>query len=126
MKMFLLGALSIYLLSCIIAIVFDETRLVDIWDFGEWYFHLPFLPFIFVYCFIRDLPVKVHDSIVLAKLGLNPFGKFGQIDGADTETIKKLMDNAKNKSIEVYCRRKLAERGEDYDGKRNTSEHTLS
>ena len=115
MKMFLFGALSIYLLSCIIAIVFDETRLVDIWDFGEWYFHLPFLPFIFVYYFIRDLPVKVHDSIVLAKLGLNPFGKFKQIDAADTETIKKLMDNAKNKSIEVYCRRKLAERGENLD-----------
>ena len=103
MKMFLLGALSMYLISCIVAIILDETRLVDIWDFGEYYFHLPFLPITLAYLLIKHLPIMIHDSISLMRLGFNPVGKFMQFDDADTEILKQVIETTYNRAIHRYC-----------------------
>lgn len=110
MKMFLLGALSMYLLSCVVAVILDEIRIVDLWDFAEWYFQLPILPFALVFEVIK----KLFGSWWLLKYGLNPFGKMSQLDGLSTEKLKEIYGKcADGSNGKTYIGRILKKRGED-------------
>lgn len=112
MKVFLLGALTMYLLSCVVAIILDETRIVDIWDFSEWYFQLPILPFALVFEVIK----KLCGSWWLLKYGLNPFGKMSQLDNLSTEQLKEVYKKCKdNSNGKLYIGRILKKRGEVKD-----------
>lgn len=114
MKMFLLGALSMYLLSCVVAVILDETRIVDLWDFAEWYFQLPILPFALVFEFIK----KLCGSWWLIMYGINPFGKMSQLDGLSTEKLKEIYRKCKdNSNGKTYIGRILKKRG-DYGQER--------
>lgn len=110
MRMFLLGALSMYLVSCVVVVILDETRIVDLWDFSEWYFQLPILPFVLVF----EVNKKLFGSWWLLKYGLNPFGKMSQLDGLSTEKLKEIYGKcADGSNGKTYIGRILKKRGED-------------
>ncbi len=110
MRLFLFGALSMYLLSCVVAVILDETRIVDLWDFSEWYFQLPILPFAMAVEFIK----KLASSWWLIKYGVNPFGKMGQLDNLSTEQLKEIYGKCEYDSNgRTYIRKILKKRGEE-------------
>lgn len=110
MRMFLFGALSMYLVSCIVAIILNETRTIDIWDFGEIYFQIPLLPFAMIIEFIK----KLAGSWWLIKYGVNPFGKMGQLDNLSTEQLKEIYGKCEYDSNgRTYIRKILKKRGEE-------------
>ena len=110
MRMFLLGALSMYIVSCIVAIILDETRTVDIWDFGEVYFQIPLAIVVFPIAFVQRIIKYRHDAVLLWKLGCKPFGKYEQFDNLDNETLEKIRNGVHNTAIRRYCRDILYQR----------------
>ena len=58
MLMFILGAISLYLISSIVAIILEELDIVDIWTFAEIYFSIVVLPFAGICILIRKIRKK--------------------------------------------------------------------
>lgn len=112
MSLFLLGALSMYIVSCIVAIILNETRIVDIWDFGEIYFQIPLAIVVFPIAGIQRLIKAMHDYRVLKKLGCKPFGKYEQFYNLDNETLEKIRNGVHSTAIRRYCRDILLRRAE--------------
>lgn len=110
MRLFLLGALSMYIVSCIVAIILNETSTVDIWDFGEIYFQIPLAIVVFPIAGIQRLIKAMHDYRVLKKLGCNPFGKYEQFETLDNETLEKIRNGVHSTAIRRYCRDILYQR----------------
>ena len=110
MKLFLLGALAMYLLSCAVACALEFTDLVDIWTFGEIYFELPVLILAFPVALVERLPKAIHDAKVLKKFGCNPFGKYCQFDDVDTEILKRISKGVHSSGIRLYCNRIIYKR----------------
>lgn len=104
--MFFLGALTFYLISAITGELLDYFKIVDAWDYGEWYCDIPFVPFIFIWDFFK----KFRRYILLTKLGFNPFGKITQFDDADNDTLKKVIDSIDSFPIQSYCRKVIMRR----------------
>ena len=119
MRMFLLGALSMYIVSCIVAIILNETRTVDIWDFGEVYFQIPLAIVVFPIAFVQRLIKAFHDAVLLRKLGCKPFGKYEQFDDMDNDTLEKIRRGIHNTAIKRYCRDIIFRRAKNKEREEN-------
>ena len=103
MKMFIFGALSMYLISSFAAVALSHADIVDIWDFGEIYFNIPVAVIVFPYTFARRLVRFRHDAVLLWKLGCKPFGKYEQFDDLDNETLEKIIKGIHSTAVKRYC-----------------------
>lgn len=122
--MFICGALTIYLVSCIVAVLLDHFRIVDIWDFGEVYFNIPLVIIVFPFAFTKRLIRFRHDAVLLWKLGCKPFGKYEQFDDLNDETLDKIINGIQSTAIKLYChqiiyRRKCSRENKEYGNDRN-------
>lgn len=103
MKMIILGALAMYLVSCMVAIILNHFDIVDIWDFGEVYFNIPLVIIVFPFAFTKRLIRFRHDAVLLWKLGCKPFGKYEQFDDLDNDTLERIIKDIHSTPIKRYC-----------------------
>lgn len=113
---FLLGALTMYLVSCAVASILDLLGIAYIDSFAEPYFYLPLLIIVSPYYFlIKRLPKMIHDAKILKRYGFGIIGKYEQFDDADIETLEKIKREIYNSGIKRYCDDLIWKKEEEVD-----------
>lgn len=117
MRMFLLGALCMYLVSSVIAVILDETGIVDYWSFGEVYFQVWLLPIVIPIALVQNVfkyarRYKASLLWYLIRHGVNPIGKTKQLDKLSKKELLYIQKNTPSNSAIHFYATKLLDKGD--------------
>lgn len=111
MKMFILGAICFYLTTSLSALILDHFKILDSWDFGEYYANLPILPFACIYGIFKNF----HDHWDYYKLTFKYgifFKKYEYLRKLTTEQLRKIQKTNCGWAVRHFIDEIMEERSE--------------
>jgi len=109
MKMFILGAVSFYVITSLIGFILDQLDILDNWDFGEIYTSLLLLPFVCIYNIFKNLHDHWDYYKLMIKLGYF-HKKYEEFRNLDTPTLRDIQNTKCGYAVRSYIDTILKER----------------
>ena len=111
MKMFILGAVSFYIITSLIGFILDRLDILDNWDFGEFYTQL--IPSIVVIPFTYIKSIYDHWDYykLMIRLGYF-FKKYEELRKLDTPTLRDIQNTKCGYAVRSYIDTILKERNQ--------------
>lgn len=111
MKMFILGAVSFYIITSLIGFILDRLDILDNWDFGEFYTQLIPTLVIIPFAFIKRIYDHWDYYKLMIKLGYF-HKKYEELRNLDTPTLRDIQNTKCGYAIRSYIDTILKERNQ--------------
>jgi hypothetical protein len=111
MKMFILGAVSFYVVTSLIGFILDRLDILDNWDFGELYTGLIPLIVVTPFAYVKSIYDHWDFYRIIIKNGLF-FKKYEEMRKLDTSTLKDIQKTSCGFAIRSFIDTILKERGD--------------
>lgn len=111
MKMFILGAVSFYIITSLIGFILDQLDILDDWDFGELYTQL--IPTIIIFPFACIKRIYDHWDYFKLMIKLGYFHKkYEELRNLDTPTLRDIQNTKCGCAVRSYIDTILKERNQ--------------
>lgn len=111
MKMFILGAICFYVVTSLGGFILDRLKILDNWDFGEYYTSLLLLPFAYIYSIFKNLHDHWDYYKLMIKLGYF-HKKYEEMRKLDTPTLRDIQNTKCGYAVRSYIDTILKERNQ--------------
>lgn len=111
MKMFILGAISFYIITSLIGFVLDQLDILDSFEFGDFYTQL--IPSLVAIPFVYIKNIYEHWNYYILMIRLGYLGKkYKELRNLDTPTLRDIQNTNCGYSIRSYIDKILEERNQ--------------
>jgi len=114
MKMFILGAVSFYVVTSLIGFILDQLDILDNLDFGELYTGLIPLIIVAPFAYVKNIYNHWDYYKIIIKNGLF-FKKYEEMRKLDTPTLKEIQKTKCGFAVKSFIDTILKERGDKND-----------
>ena len=111
MKMFILGAVSFYIITSLVGFILDQLDILDKWDFGEFYIQLIPSLIIIPFTYIKSIYDHWDYYKLMIRLGFF-FKKYEELRKLDTPTLRDIQNTKCGYAVRSYIDTILQERNQ--------------
>lgn len=112
MKMFILGAVCFYVITSLVGFILDQLKILDNWDFGEFYTNLIPLIVVTPFAYVKKIYNHWDYYKIIIKNGML-FKKYEELRKLDTPTLKKIQKTKCGSAVRSFINAILEERGNE-------------